>query len=181
MSRTSLISLANTSILVVLIVLTQHNMVSFDLIWSYQTHKLLHIVGVCMFIGNVFVGPIWLLRALWTKNNDIIKFAFDILLLTDLIITIPGIDLAVINGLFLSSVFGGVNSQPWLQHSIMALFALWVLVLPILLVQDKMQKLALSGKIASISFKRMFLLWMLIGGLSLIPVIYILILMIFKF
>ena len=109
MSKASLISLTNTSLLVVLIVLAQHNLLFLDLVWSYQTHKLLHILGVCMFIGNVFVGPIWLLKALQSKNKETIKFAFGMLLFTDIVITVPGIDLTVINGLFLSSVLGGVK------------------------------------------------------------------------
>ena len=180
MSKASIISLVNTSLLVVLIILAQHQLFFSDMIWSYQTHKVLHLIGVCMFIGNVFVGPIWLLKALQSKNRETIKFAFSMLLFTDIVITVPGIDLTVINGLFLSSVLGGVNAQPWLQHSIMALFALWVLVLPILLIQDKMQKLALSGDTGSMSFKKIFLLWVITGGLSLIPVAYILILMVFK-
>ncbi len=180
MSKASLISLTNTTLLVVLLILTQQNLLFFDLIWSYQTHKLLHLLGVCMFIGNIFVGPVWLLKALQSRNKETIKFAFSMLLFTDIVITIPGIDLAVINGLFLSSVFGGINGQPWLQYSITSLFALWILVLPILLIQDKMQKLALNSKVDSRDFKKVFLLWMATGALSLIPVVYILILMVFK-
>jgi uncharacterized membrane protein len=180
MSKASLISLTNTALLVVLIILAQHNLLFFDMIWSYQTHKVLHIVGVCMFLGNVFVGPVWLLMALKSKNVETIQFAFKMLLFTDIVVTIPGIDLTVINGLFLSSVLGGVNAQPWLQHAVVALFALWVLVLPILLIQDKMQKLAIAGEIDSKPFKKVFFLWVLTGALSLIPVTYIMILMVFK-
>jgi len=54
------------------------------------------------------------------------------------------------------------------------------LVLPILMIQDKMQKLALTGDFESGSFKKTFLLWTATGALSLIPVVYILILMVFK-
>jgi len=133
-----------------------------------------------MFIGNVFVGPVWLLMALKSKNSEIIKFAFGMLLFTDIVITIPGMDLAVVNGLFLSSVLGGVNSQPWLQSSVISLFALWILVLPILLIQDKLQNLALAGETDSPTFRKIFMFWIATGGLSLIPVGFIFIHMIFK-
>ena len=43
-----------------------------------------------------------------------------------------------------------------------------------------MQKLALAGETDSLSFRKIFILWMLTGGLSLIPVSYIFVLMIFK-
>lgn len=180
MSKASLFSLTNTALLIVIIVLTQYQVLNFELFFTYQTHKALHLLGVCMFVGNVFVGPVWLLKALQSKNKDIIKYAFSLLLFTDMVITIPGIDLVVINGLCMASVFGGVNSQEWIQYSLFALFALWLLVFPILLVQDKMQKLALSGEIGFNTFKKVFILWMLIGAISCIPVAFIFVKMIYK-
>ena len=48
--------------------------IEYSLIFSYPTHKLLHILGVIIFVGNVLVNTIWMVLAYRTKNNEVILF-----------------------------------------------------------------------------------------------------------
>ena len=180
MSKASIASIANTVFLICLILLVQLGFLEFYPPLSYTAHKLLHIIGACMFIGNIFVGPVWVMFAIRSEKLELLQFSFKILLLTDILVTIPGIDLTVINGLFLGQAMGGVNEIYWLKHAIWDLFALWVLVYPILRIQDRMKLLVENGEFDSVTFRRKLRQWMIVGALSLVPVGHILYLMVYK-
>ena len=113
-----------------LLVFLEHlQIVEFPLIFSYQWHKILHIFGISLFMVNMIIGPIWFMFAYYSRNTEIIRFADRLLRYTDMAITIPSLDIAVLNGLYLASVFGGTSNQLWLQHSIYLLILMWAMFL----------------------------------------------------
>jgi len=158
----------------------QYGFISLEPILSYNTHKFLHLLGGVLFLGNITVGPVWIVFAKQTKDITILKFCFKMLLITDLIVTLPAIDLTIVNGLFLADFVGGINANYWLRHSVLDLLVLWVLVFPIHKIQDGLYKHMLLGDITSKVFKNKMLLWMIVGGVSLIPVAHIFYLMLYK-
>jgi uncharacterized membrane protein len=170
MSKASLLSLANTLFLVVFIALAYTNVIDFTPILPYKWHRLLHILGAMLFLGNVIVGPIWVTMAIQSKSNEQLKLAFRMLIITDTFITLPTMALIVINGLFMSSTYGNFSEQPeWLIHSLYSLFLLWLLVIPILFIQDKMNKLISCNQSNSVKFKRLSIWWILVGCISFLP------------
>jgi uncharacterized membrane protein len=83
----------------------------------YSVHKLLHIVGVVTFMGNLIAGPVWLIFAYLTKDRATMAFAARALAAADIVLTAPGIQLAVWNGVCLAAAMGGARHQPWLVES----------------------------------------------------------------
>lgn len=181
MSKATVLSLINTILLIGFILCAYSGVLDFTPVLPYQWHKLLHIVGAILFLGNVIIGPLWVSLAILSKEHNIIRFSFKMLVLTDIFITLPAMILIVINGLFMSSIYGDFSTNPaWLIHSIYSLFALWIFVIPILFIQDKMQKLIDINQSQTPLFKKLTVWWITIGAISFMPLITICYLMIMK-
>lgn len=180
MSTASKISLTNTLLLIGCIAADHMGWVNFGLWLPYQWHVFLHLVGVWMFLGNIAVGPVWIMFANKTKDPQTLQFAFRMLLLTDIIVTIPGIDLTVINGLCLAEQYGGFAEQDWLLYSVYGLFALWAFVVPILIIQDKLYALVKKGEVNTAPYTKYFNAWIVVGAISMIPVVMIFYWMVMK-
>ena len=96
----------------------------------YAVHKLLYLVGVAVFMGNLIVGPVWLGFAYFAKDRAAIAFAARSIAAADIALTAPGVQLTVWNGVCLAAAMGGVRalvSVPfgliaWLMVSKQALF-----------------------------------------------------------
>lgn len=58
---------------------------------DYLIVKLLHIVFVIMFLGNITVGVFWKIFAQKTKDPDKIAFTFNGIIKADRIFTLPGV------------------------------------------------------------------------------------------
>lgn len=116
-----------------------------------------------------------------SKQVHNIRFAFRMLSLTDLVITLPTMILIVFNGLFMASSYQGFSNQPeWLKASIYSLFLLWLFVIPILYTQDKMKKLIDNHDTSAVLFKKYTFSWVIIGALSFIPLMGIVYWMVMK-
>jgi hypothetical protein len=76
-------------------------------IYSRDWHKLLHIGGAVLFMGNILVTAAWMVLAENTKKPAIVHFAAKSVMQADLLFTIPGVLLIFINGLKLASAYGG--------------------------------------------------------------------------
>ncbi len=173
-------SLLNGLILL-LLTLTEHfGIIKYNLIFSYNTHKLLHIFGVIIFMGNMIVGPIWFLFAFYSKDKNLLKFANKLLQLTDIYLTIPGSFITITNGLFLASVFGGSSSLPWLQYTIFLLLIMWALSIPLIYFQEKLYQ-AIENNDNEIITNKYLVIWGILGTIVTIPPTIVFILMIFKF
>jgi uncharacterized membrane protein len=97
----------------------------------YAVHKVLHIVGVIIFMGNLIAGPLWIIFAYYEDGRRHFPFAVRTLVAADIWLTTPGLQLTIWNGLCLAAFFGGARTQPWLVESLgwLLLTSLWSLVL----------------------------------------------------
>lgn len=174
------VSLINGLILSLLTLSEFLGMIKFEMIVSYQWHKIFHIIGVVIFMGNMLVGPVWFLYAFYSKDRALLLFANKLMQVTDLYLTVPGIALTVLNGLFLASAFGGSANLPWLLYSVILLFIMWGFSIPLIYIQEKLYSaIALEpenrGKINSLLIK-----WSICGTVVMIPPSIIFYLMIVK-
>ena len=150
--------------------MTYNGLLDFSPILPYKWHRFIHIISAIIFLGNVIIGPFWTAMAIQSKNKEYLKFSFRLLLLTDAIITLPAMTLIVINGLFMASNYGDFTSQPqWLIHSIYSLFALWILTLPIIFIQNKMKQHIDEETTNTKAFRKLTNWWVITGGISFIP------------
>ncbi|MEK7434891.1 MAG: DUF2269 family protein [Cyanobacteriota bacterium] len=179
-SKVSKISLLNGIVLVFLTLLEFLDILKYNLIFSYNTHKILHITGVVLFMGNMIVGPFWFLFAYYSKDKSILRFANKVLQLTDICFTIPGIFITIINGLCLASVFGGTKNQPWLFYSIILLFIMSGLSIPLIYIQEKLYNVIENESANEEKINKWLVIWGIIGTIVTIPATIIFYLMITK-
>lgn len=92
------------------------------LLFSYQWHKLLHILGAILLVGNIIITGVWMLMAERTNNADVMRFASRMVNWADVFFTVPGIFLVITNGDILSEQWGGVFRVSWVVASLV-LFA----------------------------------------------------------
>lgn len=89
--------------------------------FPYAVHKLLHIVGVVVFMGNLIAGPVWLGFAFFAKDRAALAFVGRSIAAADIVLTMPGVQLTVWNGVCLAAAMGGIRAQPWLVESVLLL------------------------------------------------------------
>lgn len=65
----------------------------------YLAFKLIHVIAVIVFLGNITVGVFWKAWADRTNNASIIAHTMEGIIKADRIFTIPGVILVVIGGL----------------------------------------------------------------------------------
>ena len=87
----------------------------------YVVLKLVHVLAVIAFLGNITTGLFWKLHADRTHDPRIIAHAFDGIIRSDRLFTIPGVVLIVLSG------FGaaGIGGFPLLRTG----WILWSIVL----------------------------------------------------
>lgn len=173
------ISILNGLFLLILTLLEFFGTLKFELFFSYQWHKILHILGVILFMGNMIVGPVWFLFAYYSKDLHLLKFANRLMQITDLYLTIPGVFLTVLNGLFLASIYGGTMNQPWLFYTIILLLIMWVLSIPLIYLQEKMYSL-IEIDPENKDLNNLLMKWGILGTIVMIPPSIIFYLMVVK-
>ncbi len=96
----------------------------------YIHAKFIHILSVTLFFANAVIGTIWETRSLLTKNPEIIRYTYKTVIWLDAVFTAPLILLAVLSGIMLGTVLGGVWTMGWLSVAFsLFLFsgAIWVM------------------------------------------------------
>lgn len=174
------ISLLNGLILLALSLSEFFGFLHFGLIFSYQWHKLLHLLGVALFMGNMVVGPVWFSYAYYARDKTLLQFASRLLQITDMYLMAPGIALTVLNGLCLASAFGGTAHQPWLFNSMLLLFGMWALSVPVVYLQEKMFAIIDREPENNTKVYAQLIRWSILGTLVTIPPSIIFYLMVFK-
>lgn len=169
LSKFNRIALFNGLLLLALTLSEFTGLLSFPLILSYQWHKILHLIGVMLFMGNMIVGPVWFSYAYYSGNPVLLRFAARLLGLTDVYLTIPGIALTIINGLFLATALGGSRLLPWLYWSIILLLLMWAISIPVIFIQEKMYREIDAEKPNEERLKRLLNQWAVWGTLVTIP------------
>jgi uncharacterized membrane protein len=88
------------------------NIVGHPLLLPYTWHKLLHIVGAVLFMGNIIVTAVWLVLAAQTRDARTLHFAARAVNWADVFFTAPGILLLLANGQILAqAAWGGLRAS----------------------------------------------------------------------
>ena len=67
-------------------------------LFPYKWHTLLHIAGAVVFLGNIIVTAAWMFMAERTRDLSVIHFSAKAVIRADLLFTLPGVLLILING-----------------------------------------------------------------------------------
>ncbi len=67
-------------------------------LYPYRWHMFLHIAGVVVFLGNIIVTAAWMLMAERTRSLMVIHFSAKAVIRADLLFTLPGVLLILMNG-----------------------------------------------------------------------------------
>ena len=113
----------------------------------YLWLKLLHVLAVVMFLGNIVTGVFWHKHALRTRDPKLLAHAIDGVRRSDRLFTMPGVFLILASGIY-AAIQGGfpILHTPWMTWTI-ALFAISGIVFGARLapLQKRMHALAGAG------------------------------------
>ena len=68
-------------------------------LFPYRWHTFLHIAGAVVFLGNIIVTAAWMFMAERTHSANVIHFSAKAVIRADLLFTLPGVLLVLLNGL----------------------------------------------------------------------------------
>jgi len=151
--------------------------------YSRRWHILMHILGAILFIGNIVVTAAWMILAVRTGQRPVVHFSARMVIQADVLFTVPGVLLILLNGLRLSPAYGDGNilGASWIQAALFLLVlsgAVWAFFL--LRYQYRLVQLSASGEQLSNEFLTTFRLWGIWGAVATILPIISLVLMVFK-
>lgn len=117
---------------------------------SYKVFKIVHVLGVVLFLGNIITAALWKTLADATRRPEVVAFGTRLVAITDIVFTTGGIVLILAGGFGMAHVAGlSVTDTPWIRHGL-TLFSLsgviWVLILiPIQTAQWRMARAFENG------------------------------------
>jgi uncharacterized membrane protein len=138
---------------------------------TYTTFKMLHVLGVVLFLGNIIVTGAWKYRADVTGRPDVIAFAQRLVTLTDWVFTFGGAVLILIGGFGMVGVAGlDIRTTSWVKIGL-ALFlasgAIWAAILiPIQIAQARIARTFEGGGEIPERYWRLNRLWYVWGSLA---------------
>lgn len=106
--------------------------VSLPEVFPRAMHRLLHILGAIIFMGNIVVSALWFSLAAASKKNEWFAFAAKLINLTDLAFSGPGLILLLWNAAVLVGAYGNPLAVDWLKWALIffaAAGAAWIGVL----------------------------------------------------
>lgn len=147
--------------------------------------KFFHILSVTTVFANALIGTLWETRGLLSRRGEVIRYTYQTVTWMDSVLTAPLILIAVVSGVLMATNLGGVWTLGWLSIAFVTfLFSgvMWVVLdIP---TQYRVNKLfnGLDTKSDILPSQLMGLLWFRLGVniFSLLPLIAIFVLMIFK-
>jgi uncharacterized membrane protein len=151
--------------------------------YSRLWHKLLHIVGAVLFIGNIVIAAVWMSLARVSQQVKVIHFAAKVVMLADILFTIPGVLLLFINGAVLAPAFGDGNifGASWVAAAVVLLIVSGIVWAGFLLrYQGQLIEFSATGDQVSSEFYAAFKNWTIWGIIATILPILSLVLMVFK-
>ncbi len=138
-------------------------------LFSYEWHKLLHVFGAILLVGNIIITAVWMLMAERTGNPAVLRFAVVGVNWADVFFTVPGIFLLIANGDVLSEQWGGILHERWIAASL-ALFAVSGVIWIGFLIRYQNRLIRLSATLADEGSSRAFITllhqWYLGGALA---------------
>lgn len=143
--------------------------------------KSLHILGACLFLGNIIVSAVWKVLADRTGNYSVVYFATRLVNVTDTVFTALGATLLLVTGHILVESFGGILANAWVLWSYIlfgASGAVWLTVL--LPIQFKQMRLLHNSATKEIpaQYHRLARLWSIAGTFATLlplPAIYLMV------
>jgi len=152
---------------------------------NYLQIKMLHILGVVLFIGNIVVTALWKMMADRTNNTVIVAYAQKLVTISDFVFTATGALLVYITGKFyLAEQFGGVNGANWLSwgHGLFVISGLlWLFILvPIQVKQAGLVKRFDHQQGIPETYKKLSFAWALVGTVATILPLSVIYLMVVK-
>jgi uncharacterized membrane protein len=150
----------------------------------YLLLKLVHVVAVVAFLGNIFTGLFWKAIADRTGRPEIVAHTLRGIILSDRLITIPSIVVILIGG-FGAALVGGwtILGTGWILWSLILFIIAGIAFGPVSRAQRELADLAAGGGpglVASESYRRLSHRWELWGTVALVAPLLALVLMILK-
>ena len=135
---------------------------------NYLLFKLLHILGIVLFLGNIIITGWWKVMADKTKHPLIIAFAQRQVTLTDFVFTAGGAGLVLVTGLInamsLNSDYLSINWISWGYWMFIISGLIWALILiPVQIKQARMAKLFEEGKEIPELYWKLGRIWIFFG------------------
>jgi uncharacterized membrane protein len=98
-------------IAVISVVLTLLGFAGYPSLLPYEWHKLLHIFGAVIFLGNIIVTGVWMFLAERNRERATLHFASEVVNWADVLFTAPGVLLVLVNGLIMVTRWGGIGTS----------------------------------------------------------------------
>lgn len=147
--------------------------------YGHTWNLFMHILGAIVFMGNIIVSAAWLSMARRSGSGGAVQMATRAVVVTDVLFTLPGSLLLLLNGGILGTVFFKAKAV-WIFASI-ALFlvsaAIWLAVLVPL--QRRMLAVAQSEP-AGAEMDGLMAKWFRFGGIAALLPLIVLVLMVVK-
>jgi uncharacterized membrane protein len=153
---------------------------------DYSYFKLLHLLAVMLFFGNIVTGLFWMRFAVKTKDVKIINHTIKGIIKSDAYFTIPGVILITLGG-FLSAIYGHypILHTGWILWSLILFtisgFAFSIKVAPL---QKQISKfLNNKGLLTTeewVVFRKLYLSWDIWGLIAIITPLGAFIMMVLK-
>ena len=141
---------------------------------EYSYLKLIHLIAVMLFLGNIITGLFWMHIAVKTKDLKIINFTMKGIIKADRYFTIPGVIIITAGG-FLAAIYGHfpILKTGWILWSII-MFSISGLAFSFKLapLQKKIYNLTLNTETSTdfdwSNFNKVFFEWDIWGFIALI-------------
>ncbi|MBT3253207.1 MAG: DUF2269 family protein [Candidatus Marinimicrobia bacterium] len=132
--------------------------------------KVLHILGVVLFLGNIIISSLWRHLANRAEDKAVHKFSIKLIQRTDIFFSVPGIILIAVTGHMLAPGSGGIGAHGWIYHSYALLTVsalIWVAgLMPIQKRQLRLIEESHSLKEAGIRYKTLNRWWTILGTIA---------------
>ncbi|MBV1931777.1 MAG: DUF2269 domain-containing protein [Porticoccaceae bacterium] len=142
---------------------------SFEPPFAYELHKLLHITGAVLFLGNIVVTGLWMFFADRTHNQQVIHFAAKTTNWMDVCFTGPGVILVFFNGLWLSASWGvapfGFLNVGWLLIALGLFLLSGVIWFYLIFLQECFIQTTIGNKYPA-EFKPLIVRWYIWGAIA---------------
>lgn len=140
---------------------------------SYLLWKLVHVLSVVLFLGNISTGLFWAAQARRSRDPALVAITFGGIIRSDRWFTLPGVIGILVSG-FAASAAGGypVLGTGWILWSLVLfgisgiIFGAWVSPL-----QGRIRSLASAGEGGDMdweAFRALYRRWELTGALALV-------------
>lgn len=139
----------------------------WPLLLPYGWHKLLHVAGAVLFLGNIATGALWGAVAVASRDPAKVRFTLGVINWSDAAFTGPGVILVMYNGLAMAGALGGVGANRFTLWGLTLFYAVilaWILsVVP---EQHRIHRMADDAATMPRPLRAAVLRWNIIGSVA---------------